>query len=198
MKAWKIISGILSILLAFVLAVIAFMHLFATAIASVPFMGYFGFFGAFMLFLAGLISLCTCGGYLAGNISTLIFFLLSAGTSYYGLSEHPYLLVSLIWSIVCAVIIFILCFFSRKRKRVEPARTAPIYVSQQYYGAQPPQNGQYYQQAPQQQAPQNGQYYPPQQPAQQQAPQYQQPAQQQPAQQQPVPPQYPPQGGQGQ
>lgn len=191
MKAWKIISGILSILLAFVLAVIAFMHLFATAIASVPFMGYFGFFGAFMLFLAGLISLCTCGGYLAGNISTLIFFLLSGATSYYGLSEHPYLLVSLIWSAVCAVIIFILCFFSRKRKRVEPARTAPIYVSQQYYGAQQPQNGQYY--PPQQQAPQNGQYYAP-----QQAPQYQQPAQQPAQQQYAPPPQYPPQGGQGQ
>jgi hypothetical protein len=196
MKAWKIISGILSILFSIVVAVISVLHIFATTVSDTPLMGFFGLFAAFLLFLAGLISLCTCRGYLGGNITTLIFYVLTLAASLVRLDYYPHLLFSAVWSGVCALVMFILCFFSRKKKPVEPARTAPIYGGQYYAPQQqyqqPPQGGQYYapqgqpqyQQAPQYQQPQNGQYYAPQTP---QAPPYPQ-----------QPTQYPPQSGQGQ
>ena len=174
MKAWKIISGILSILLSFVIAIISFLHFFAATVSSSFPMGLFGVLAAFLLFLAGLISLCTCRGYLGGNIATLIFFLLTIAASFFRIYSYPYLLISGIWSILCAIVIFILCFFSRKKYPVDPARMAPPYGGQ-YYAPQ----GQPYQapqQAPQYQQ-QGGQYYAP-----PRAPQYQQ---------------QPPQGGQG-
>jgi hypothetical protein len=172
MKAWKIISGILSILLSFVIAIISFLHFFAATVSSSFPMGLFGVLAAFLLFLAGLISLCTCSGYLGGNIATLIFFLLTIAASFFRIYSYPYLLISGIWSGVCALVIFILCFFSRKKNPVDPARMAPQYGGQ-YYAPQ----GQPYQAPQYQQPPQGGQYYAP-----PQAPQYQQ---------------QPPQGGQG-
>ena len=134
MKAWKIISGILSILLSFVIAIISFLHFFAATVSSSFPMGLFGVLAAFLLFLAGLISLCTCSGYLGGNIATLIFFLLTIAASFFRIYSYPYLLISGIWSILCAIVIFILCFFSKKKN---PA--PPVYGGQYYARQQPPQ-----------------------------------------------------------
>ena len=195
MKAWKIISGILSILLSFVIAIISFLHFFAATVSSSFPMGLFGVLAAFLLFLAGLISLCTCSGYLGGNIATLIFFLLTIAASFFRIYSYPYLLISGIWSILCAIVIFILCFFSKKKYPVDPARMAPpVYGGQDYAPQQPPQ-GQPYQAPQYQQPPQGGQYYAP-----PQAPQYQQQPQNGQYYAPPQAPQYPqqpPQGGQG-
>ncbi len=194
MKAWKIISGILSILLSFVIAIISFLHFFAATVSSSFPMGLIGVLAAFLLFLAGLISLCTCSGYLGGNIATLIFFLLTIAASFFRIYSYPYLLISGIWSGVCALVIFILCFFSRKKNPVDPARMAPQYGGQYYAPQQPPQ-GQPYQAPQYQQPPQGGQYYAP-----PQAPQYQQQPQNGQYYAPPQAPQYqqqPPQGGQG-
>ena len=191
MKAWKIISGILSILISFVIAIISILHIFAPTVSDTPLMGFFGLFTAFLLFLAGLISLCTCRGYLGGNITTLVFYVLTLAASLVKLDYYPHLLFSAVWSGVCALVMFILCFFSRRKKPVEPARTAPMYGGQ-YYA---PQQGAQYPPQP----PQSGQYYAPQgQPQYQPAPQYQQGGQYYAPKQAPQQPaQYPPQGGQG-
>lgn len=186
MKAWKIISGIISILFSFVLTIISVLQIIATSVSDAPLKGFLGLFAAVLLFIAGLISLCSCRGYLGGNITTLVFYVLTLTACLVNLRYYPHLLFGAVWSGVCALVMFILCFFSRRKNPVDPARMAPPYGGQ-YYPPQPPQGGQYY--APQQ-PPQGGQYYAPQQP--QQGGQYYAPQ----APQQP-PTQYPPQGGQG-
>lgn len=171
MKAWKIISGILSMLLSIVIAAFSVVHLFFAAGGYTSATGFYGLFAAFMLFLAGLISLCTCGGRLGGNITTTIFFLLSVIVSFARASSHVYLLISGIWSLICLIIVFIFCFFSKKKAEPVPQVTVNVRQGGAYYPPQQPQNGQYYQ--PPQQNVQEGQYYQP-----------------------PQPPQYPPQNGQ--
>ncbi|MCR5648123.1 MAG: hypothetical protein K6F67_01145 [Oscillospiraceae bacterium] len=176
MKAWKIISGILSMLLSVVIAIISVLHIVAATVGESPVTGFLGLLAAFLLFLAGLISICTCPGYLGGNIATLIFYVLTLAACLTKIDDHPHLFLGVFWGGVCALVIFILCFFSRKKYPVDPARMAPPYGGQ-YYAPQ----GQPYQAPQYQQPPQAPQY--PQQPA--QPPQYQPPTQ------------YPPQGGQG-
>lgn len=172
MKAWKIISGILSMLLSIVIAAFSFFHFILAAGGYTSASGIYGLLAAFVLFLAGLISICTCGGYLGGNITSTIFYFLSVVVSFARASSHVYLLVSGIWSLVCLIAVFIFCFFSKKK--TDPVPRVAVYVQQggqyppqggAYYPPQQAQNGQYYQPAPQQNV-QEGQYYQPPQPSQ--------------------------------
>ena len=182
MKPWKIISGILSMLLSVVIVAFSLLHIVGTTVSPSHTMGFFGLLAAFMLFLAGLISICTCAGYLGGNIATTIFYFLTVVLSFARISSYPYLLISGIWSVICLIIVFIFCFCSKKKSAAVP--NVNVYVQQ-------PQGGVYY---PPQQNVQNGQYYqPPQQP---QNGQYYRPPQQQYPQQPPQGGQYPPRSGQ--
>ena len=176
MKAWKIISGILSMLLSIVIAAASFFHFILAAGGYTSASGIYGLLAAFLLFLAGLISLCTCGARLGGNITSTIFYLLSVIVSFARASTHVYLLIAGIWGLLCLIIVFIFCFFSKKK--AEPVQQVTVNVRQG--GQYPPQGGQYY--YPPQQNVRDGQYYqPPQQP------QY--------PQQPPQNGQYPPQNG---
>jgi hypothetical protein len=162
MKAWKIISGILSMLLSIVIAAFSFFHFILAAGGYTSASGIYGLLAAFVLFLAGLISLCTCGGRLGGNITSTIFYFLSVVVSFARASSHVYLLISGIWSLICLIIVFIFCFFSKKK--AEPVPQVNVRQGGAYYPPQQPQNGQYYQ--PPQQNVQEGQYYQPPQPPQ--------------------------------
>ena len=119
MKAWKIVSGILSI----IFAVIAYNQSVLVGVAtaleqSSDTSAGSGMVVAILLVAGGIVSIVTCKGGRGGNIATMILFFLAAmmGFAEKGMYGQGDLQVWSGWALICGIIALLAAIFQKKKK----------------------------------------------------------------------------------
>lgn len=105
MKIWKLVAGILSILLFFVVALQSCAAGFVNAVESNGgSSGTAGMLVGFLLLIGGIVSICVKNGGKGGNIALIIIFGLAALIGLAGHGNYSDLIVWAIWCLINAVL----------------------------------------------------------------------------------------------
>jgi len=105
MKIWKLVAGILSILLFFIVSLQSCAAGFVNAIESNGgSSGTVGILVGFMLLVGGIVSICTRNGGKGGNITLIIIFGLAALIGFAGHGNYSDLIVWSIWCLINAAL----------------------------------------------------------------------------------------------
>ena len=105
MKTWKLVSGILSIILFFIVSFQSCAAGLSNALSSNGEAGgTAGVSVAVMLLSGGIVSICTRNGGKGGNIALIILFGLGAASGFTGAGSYADLIIWSAWCLVCAVL----------------------------------------------------------------------------------------------
>lgn len=104
MKIWKLVSGILSIVLSvFVLFQSSIAGLSNSLQANGEVGGSAGLIVAILLLTGGIVSICVRKGSKGGSIALIVIFILAALLGYTGAGSYSDLKVWATWCLICAI-----------------------------------------------------------------------------------------------
>lgn len=105
MKTWKLVSGILSIVMFFIVSLQSCAAGLSNAIeANGEVGGSAGIFVAVLLLSGGIVSIVTRKGGKGGNIALIVLFGLAALMGFAGAGSYTDLIIWSIWCLICAVL----------------------------------------------------------------------------------------------
>lgn len=102
LKAWKIVSGIISILLCCVISVQSvFAEIATTLMQTGALSGTAGLLVAILLLLGGVVSLATCNGSRGGDVALSILYFLAALLGFLFAGGYTDLILWALWCLIC-------------------------------------------------------------------------------------------------
>lgn len=128
MKVWKLVAGILSIVLTVIVLIQSMAAGFVNAVeANGGSSGTVGFLVAILLLAGGITSICVRKGEgKGGNIALIVIFGLAALIGFAGHDNYKDLVVWSFWCLINAFLAFI-CLLNMKKKNVEPEVNNSLY-----------------------------------------------------------------------
>lgn len=120
MKVWKLVSGILSIVLSvFVLFQSGIAGIANTMSENGEIGGSGGLIVSILMLSGGIVSIATRKGGKGGSISVFVIFLLAALLGFSTAGSYSDLMIWAGWCLICAVFSFLSIFVGGKKKEIE-------------------------------------------------------------------------------